>query len=109
MQAQQRNPDMEDRNSFRKIMHGRESGVCPDIINEMERHIEKQARTFSVFSKVVELFVPNALDTAAKITGGDNDLTHRNNPATANGPSDESGGQRGFDAQPQANWRQKPV
>ncbi len=99
---------MEDRNSFRKIMHGRECDVCPDIINEMERHIEKQARTFSVFSKVVELFVPNALDTAAKIIGGDNDLPHRNNQAPANGPSDESGGQRGAAAQPQASWRQKP-
>lgn len=89
-------------------MRGRECDVCPDIINEMERHIEKQARTFSVFSKVVELFVPNALDTAAKIIGGDNDLPNRIHQAPAHGPSDDPGGQRGADDDSQPNWRRKP-
>lgn len=101
---------MEDRNSFREIMHGRESNVCPNIINEMERHIEKQAKTFSVLSKVVELFVPNALDTAAKIIGGDNDLANPmyQKPA-GNGPSDEPGGHRGQTSiEPNDVWRRKP-
>jgi hypothetical protein len=94
---------MEDRNSFREIMRERECSVCPDIINEMERHIEKQAKTFSVLSKVVELFVPNALDTAARIIGGDNDTMHR-----PGGPSDEPGGSRGMGPHAQAGWRKKP-
>ena len=38
---------------------------------EIEGHVLQQARTFSAFGKVVEVFVPNALGAVALMIGGE--------------------------------------
>lgn len=38
---------------------------------EIEAHVLHQARTFSAFGKVVEVFVPNALNAVAFMVGGE--------------------------------------
>lgn len=52
--------------NFHKLHREREEQLPP----ELEHHITQQVNNLSVFGKVVELFVPNALHTAAKIIGG---------------------------------------
>ncbi len=44
---------------------------CPDeILNEIEQKVVHQANTLSLFGRVIELFVPNALQTAAHLIAG---------------------------------------
>ena len=52
---------------FHKLHREREEQLPP----ELEHHIRQQVNNLSLFGKVVELFVPNALHTAARIIGGD--------------------------------------
>lgn len=56
-------------NSFKDLEAMLEAGLPP----ELERRISSQATNLSVFGRVVELFMPNALQTAARLIGGTND------------------------------------
>ena len=60
---------------------------------DLEGVILQQVNNLAVFGQVVELFVPNALHTAARLIGGD-------------GPK-QQGGARGMENNPLA-WRKKP-
>lgn len=62
--------------------------------DDLEQQLLQQINNFSVFGNVVELFVPNALETAARLIGG-------------GGPS-QQGGTRGLDPDHMA-WRIKPM
>lgn len=53
-------------NSFKQWQGDWEDKVPDDI----ERHILHHAHTLSHFGRVIELFVPNALQTAAQLIGG---------------------------------------
>ena len=75
---------------FRDLEEAWESGLPDDL----EDKILQQVNNFSVFGSVVELFIPNALDTAARLIGGDG------------GPRNQ-GGSRGNEPDP-LNWRIKP-
>ncbi len=55
-------------NSFKQLEAMWEAGLPP----ELERQVSSQATNFSVFGRVVELFMPNALQTVAHLIGGDN-------------------------------------
>ncbi len=57
---------MENENSLQRMMNGRAKGLPEEI----EHNIVHQAGTFSVFSRVVELFGPNALDIASSYICG---------------------------------------
>ncbi|MEZ4921176.1 MAG: hypothetical protein R2792_18895 [Saprospiraceae bacterium] len=61
---------------------------------ELEDQLFQQVNNISVFGKVIELFVPNALQTAAQLIGG------------GGGPSQQGGG-RGTETDPM-DWRVKP-
>ncbi|MCC7504293.1 MAG: hypothetical protein IT259_03285 [Saprospiraceae bacterium] len=61
---------------------------------ELEGHIVQQVNNLSVFGKVVELFVPNALHTAARLIGGDN------------GPNDPAGADGRYSVD---DWRRPPA
>lgn len=50
----------------------REAMLPPDI----EHRLVHQMGTFSLFGKVVELFVPNALSTCARLIDGDSRTGH---------------------------------
>lgn len=63
---------------------------------DLEHHIVQQVNNLSVFGRVVELFVPNALHTAARLIGGD---ANPQNPA-----GDEGRAPADADA-----WRRPPV
>ncbi|MBX2893307.1 MAG: hypothetical protein KF734_20510 [Saprospiraceae bacterium] len=41
-----------------------------EVLNEIERNLLHQAHTLSHFGRVIELFVPNALQTAAHLIAG---------------------------------------
>lgn len=41
-----------------------------EILNDIEQKVLHQARTLSHFGRVIELFVPNALQTAAHLIAG---------------------------------------
>ena len=41
-----------------------------DILNDIEQKVLHQAQTLSHFGRVIELFVPNALQTAAHLIAG---------------------------------------
>jgi len=53
-------------NSFKTLEAKWEAGLPP----ELERRISSQTTNFAVFGRVVELFMPNALQAAAHIIGG---------------------------------------
>lgn len=77
-------------NTWQRMQDDLESRLPVDI----EFRVVQQASAFSVFGKVVELFVPNALETAARLIGGD-------------GQPGNQGGTRGTtDEEP--DWRKKP-
>lgn len=78
-------------NNLRKWHEDWEDRLPADI----EHRVIQQVNTFSMFGKVVELFVPNALQTAAKMIGGDA------------GPTGDAGTQRNtLDIQDE--WRRPP-
>lgn len=77
-------------NNFNNI----ENDFGAQLPGDLEQHLLHQINNFNVFGNVVELFVPNALETAAKLIGG-------------GGPSAQ-GGMRGADPDPMA-WRNKPM
>lgn len=54
-------------NSFKNLQDVREAMLPPDI----EHRLLHQMGTFSLFGRVVELFVPNALNTVARLIDGD--------------------------------------
>ncbi len=53
-------------NAFTRIQRGYEDRLPPEI----ETHLTHQVGTFSVFSRVVELYGPNALDIASRFICG---------------------------------------
>jgi hypothetical protein len=78
-----------------------------NVPEEIEFNLIKQVETFSFFGKVIELFIPNALNTVTKIIGGDapnqsDGNNQRHSPSqnwrTAPGgyPSDSNAGGRGL-------------
>ncbi|HRI59253.1 MAG TPA: hypothetical protein PK228_06010 [Saprospiraceae bacterium] len=52
-----------------------------DILNDIEHKVLHQANTLSLFGRVIELFVPNALQTAAHLIAGNK----QQGPHTRNG------------------------
>jgi hypothetical protein len=54
-------------NNFQKIIEEREAMLPPELEGRMTQHMG----TFAAFGKVVELFVPNALQTVVRLIGGD--------------------------------------
>jgi len=85
----------EKNNSFKALEAKWEAGLPP----ELESRISSQTTNFAVFGRVVELFMPNALQAAAHIIGGGSDSTGPHVPA--------SPGRR---AEPEAwpDWRTPP-
>ena len=83
-------------NNLKKIQAEREAMLPPELENRISQHLG----TMSGFSKVVELFVPNALQTVVRLIGGE-DLPclrrakHRDElryePEWRNRPSDGEG------------------
>jgi hypothetical protein len=53
-------------NNFKNIMDDREAMLPPELEDRMTQH----AGNLSVFGKVVELFLPNALQTVVRLIGG---------------------------------------
>ena len=64
-------------NSFKQWQGDWEDKVPDDI----EHHILHHANTLSHFGRVIELFVPNALQTAAQLIGG----AHASGPRAGRG------------------------
>ncbi|TNE62124.1 MAG: hypothetical protein EP344_05345 [Bacteroidetes bacterium] len=61
---------MEERsNSFKMLEAKWEAGLPP----ELERRISSQTTNMAVFGRVVELFMPNALETVVQMIGGSGD------------------------------------
>lgn len=56
----------ENNNSFKAMEAMLEAGLPP----ELERHVSSQATNLAVFGRVVELFMPNALQTVVQLIGG---------------------------------------
>ena len=54
-------------NNLQKIFEEREAMLPPELETRMTQHMG----AFSVFGKVVELFVPNALQTVVRLIGGE--------------------------------------
>lgn len=54
-------------NNFKKMMEDREAMLPPELENRVSFHIG----TMSGFGNVIELFVPNALQTVVRIIGGE--------------------------------------
>jgi hypothetical protein len=71
-----------------------ENDFGEQLPGDLEQHLLHQINNFNVFGKVVELFVPNALETAAKLIGGGDPATHS--------------GLRGMDPG-SMTWRNKPM
>jgi hypothetical protein len=84
-------------NNLRSIMQEKEGRVCPNMLNDIEKRITRQADTLVGMGDLTNLFVGGLLETAAHMTGSSHDKP-------AEGPSDLGGGQRGATA----HWRQKP-
>ncbi|MCB0527816.1 MAG: hypothetical protein KDC61_14975 [Saprospiraceae bacterium] len=55
-------------NNFQQWQNDWEDKVPDDI----EQYVLHQANTLSHFGRVIELFIPNALQTAAQLIGGNN-------------------------------------
>jgi len=51
-----------------KLLQAEREAMLP---SELEEHIEKQVGTLSFFSNVIEVFVPNALQVAVRLMGGE--------------------------------------
>lgn len=59
---------MEERNnSFKQLEAKWEAGLPA----ELERHVSSQTHNFAMFGRVVEVFVPNALEAVVHLIGGD--------------------------------------
>jgi hypothetical protein len=56
----------ESNNSFKALEAMWEAGLPP----ELESRVSSQATNLAVFGRVVELFMPDALQTVARIIGG---------------------------------------
>lgn len=59
----------ERNNSFKDLEARWEADLPP----ELERQVSSQTANFAVFGRVVELFMPNALQTVVRIIGGPGD------------------------------------
>lgn len=57
-------------NNFQQWPEGQGSDEFEGMA-EIENKLVKQAETFSFFGKVVELFIPNALQTVTTMIGGE--------------------------------------
>lgn len=64
---------MENENAFQRMINVRAQGLPEEI----ERNVVHQASTFSVFSRVVELFGPNALNVASRYICGHTDCNNQ--------------------------------
>lgn len=60
----------ESNNSFKDLEAMWEAGLPP----ELETRVSRQATNLAVFGRVVELFMPDALQTAARLIGGSTDV-----------------------------------
>ncbi|MCC7246873.1 MAG: hypothetical protein IT269_14400 [Saprospiraceae bacterium] len=54
-------------NNLKKLQADREAMLPPELENRISRHLGAMAG----FGKVVELFVPNALQTVVRLIGGE--------------------------------------
>lgn len=61
---------MEERNNSFKQMEAEWEAKLP---TDLELRVTSQTTNFSVFGRVVELFMPNALQTVARLIGGPED------------------------------------
>lgn len=59
----------ESNNSFKDLEAMWEAGLPP----ELETRVSSQATNLAVFGRVVELFMPDALQTVARLIGGSTD------------------------------------
>lgn len=76
---------MEERhNSFKQLEAKWEAGLPP----QLERQVSSQATNLSVFGRVVELFMPNALQTAARLIGGEEGPQAGIGPGRRSAPDD---------------------
>lgn len=81
-------------NIFVRMQEENEQRVPP----ELERHLLTQVNHINVFGRVVELFVPNALQTAARIIGG----------SPEDGPVDMGGDRNALSPDDWPDWRFPP-
>ncbi|MFN0014595.1 MAG: hypothetical protein ACKVU2_08610 [Saprospiraceae bacterium] len=86
----------EKNNSFKDL----EAKWGAELPPELERRVSSQTTNFAVFGRVVELFMPNALQAAAHMIGGGSD--------SSSGP--QSNDQPGRRPVPEAwpDWRTPP-
>jgi hypothetical protein len=68
------------KNSLQKIIDERAEQLPPELENRMTR----QMGTFSAFGTVVELFIPNALQTVVRLIGGEELPDMNPNPGPEN-------------------------
>jgi len=54
-------------NSLKKLQEEREAMLPPELENRITQHIG----TMSLFSNVIEVFVPNALQVVVRLVGGE--------------------------------------
>lgn len=54
-------------NSLKKLQAEREAMLPPELEHRISRHVG----TMSMFSNVIEIFLPNALQVAIRLVGGD--------------------------------------
>jgi hypothetical protein len=54
-------------NNFKKMMEEREAMLPPELENRVSFHLG----TMAGFGNVIELFVPNALQTVVRVIGGE--------------------------------------
>ncbi len=85
----------ERNNSFKDLEAKWEAGLPP----ELEQRISSQTTNFAVFGRVVELFMPNALQAAAHIIGGGSDKA---------GPNADPGPGRRPEPEAWPDWRTPP-
>lgn len=83
-------------NSFKTLEAKWEADLPP----ELERRVANQTSNFSVFGRVVELFMPNALQAAAHIIGG--------GPAGDDGPHTQVFPGRRPEPEDWPDWRTAP-
>ncbi len=65
-------------NNLQKIFEEREAMLPPELETRMTQHIG----AFCVFGKVVELFMPNALQTMVRLMGGEEMAFDQHHQAT---------------------------
>jgi hypothetical protein len=81
-------------NSFKDLEAKWEAGLPP----ELERRVSSQTNNFAVFGRVIEVYMPNALEAVAQMIGGPNNAGPADDPIPGRRPAPNEW----------PDWRQAP-